>query len=667
MPNNREKEIEKKLIPFRFLFSFSFFLLYLIDNFSLIAAFSFFFWLNLINLGVLFSLKFFSPKIAILIRSIDFLTLFFVASMVKSSIMPYSYFLFPLPIFLIAFQVGTFGCIFFTVFTILFLNFIYLFTQSPYFFKLSLFSSPLPSLFLALNGAIASSLSLLFQKESFIQAENFNKLKEKAERYAGLDKIIGVERHFENESMLFKFILKKLKPHLKAKIFYLKKAEDKLTIAAASDEKDERLVGLSISEQSWIYQAFNSRSSSCFPSPGDELKQEITEPFKNSFLLLSPILEENEVLGAFLAVREYGKSPFSFEELEFSGIASHHFRALIKEAEIRENLKKSVTELSAIAKIAEASISTLSLEELLEVSLKTTAEALHAHSGSIFLEKNGDLQLVKTYNLKIKPYLLSKGKEQGNEISRIASREKKFLHLVNPLPPQFKSLHPEITDSLVLPLLVKDEFIGILCLNNQTPRQYTENEVKTALTIANELALAIKTALLYQETLEKSLTDQLTGLRNHAYFWERLEEEVKRASRSKKALSILIFDLDNFKIFNDTYGHLKGDEILKEVGKIIKETTRGSDIAARYGGDEFAIIMPETAIENSIRLAKRLANKINKINYGNFSLTLSIGIASFPEHGKTAAELIEQADLALYSIKRQGKGGVRVASERRLE
>lgn len=661
------KEIEERLILFRFLFSFSLFFLYLIDDVSLMAALSFFLWLNLVNLAVFLSLKFFSPRIAILIRAVDFLTLFFVASMMKSSIKTYSYFLFPLPVFLIAFQLGASECFLFTSLALLFINLTYLFTHSPNFFEFSLFSSPLPSFFLALNGAIAISLSLLYQKKNINQEEKLKQLKEKAERYAALDKIIGAEKHFEDESKLFKFILSKLKPHLKAKIFYLKKADNKLTIAASGDEKDERLVGLSIPKQSWISQAFYSRSSSCYPPPGGQFKPELTEPFKNSFLLLSPVLEEDKVLGAFLAVREHGKPPFSLEDLEFSGIASHHFRALIKEAEVRENLKKSVNELSAIARIAEAGISTLSLEELLEVSLETAAKVLHAYSGSIFLARNSDLQLVKTYNLKIKPYLLSTGKEQGNEIAQMASREKKYLHLVNPLPPQFKSLHPEITDSLVLPLLIKEELIGILCLNNQTPRQYTESEVKTALTIANELALAIKTTLLYQETLEKSLTDQLTGLRNHAYFWERLEEEVKRATRARKALSILIFDLDNFKIFNDAYGHLKGDEILKEVGKILKETARGSDIAARYGGDEFAVIMPETTVDNSIRLAKRLAAKINKLKYGNLSLTLSIGIASFPEHGKSAAELIEQADLALYTIKRQGKGGVMVTSKKRSE
>ncbi len=661
MSESLGKEIEKRLMLFRFFFSLTFFLLYLKGNVSLLAALGFFLWLNLINLGVFLTLNFLSQKIAALVRAFDFLTLFFTASMVESPIRSYSYFLFSLPLFIIAIQAGALTCFFFTLFSILFLNLTYLFTHSPNFFEFSAFNSPLPSFFLAINGALAISLSLVLQKESAKQSEKIEKLQTKADIYAALDKIIGAEKHFKNELSLFKFILSKLKPYLKAKIFYLKKVGNKIIIAASSDETDERLVGSPIPKESWIYQAFASRSSSFYPFLGREFKPKQTEPFKNSFLLLSPVLEGKDVLGAFLAVREYGKPPFSLEETEFLGVASHHFRAIIKEAEVRENLKKLVNELSAIAKIAEASISTLSLDEILEVSLKIAAGVLHAYSGSIFLVKDGHLRLAKTYNLKIKPYLLSTGKKQGNEIAQMVTREKKYLHLVNPLPPQFKSLHPEITDSLVLPLLIKEELIGILCLNNQTQHQYTENEVKTALTIANEIALAIKTTHLYQETLEKSLTDQLTGLRNHAYFWERLEEEVKRANRSKKTLSILIFDLDNFKILNDTYGHLKGDEILKETGKIIKETVRGSDIAARYGGDEFALILPETSVESSVSLAKRLAEKISKLKYGNLRLTFSTGIASFPEHGKNAAELIEQADLALYTIKRLGKGGVMVA------
>lgn len=593
-------------------------------------------------------------------RMVDLLTLFFAASMSSSSIKPYSYFLFPLPIFIIAFQAGAFSSFLLAGFTLLLFNLSYLLTRSPRFFEFSLFSSPLPSFLLFLAGAVAISLSRLNEKKQAEQSKKNREVGEIAERYALLCKIIGTERHFEDKESLLKFILSQLRKPLKARVFYLQKEENQLIIAAAED-KDKNFVGQPIPEESWIYQAFSSKASSLYPSPTNHFQPAFTEPFKNFFLLLSPVLDGENILGAFLAVRETGKPPFTLNELEFLGMASHHFRALIKEAELREGLKKSVNELSAIAKIAEASISTLSLEEMLEAGLEAAAGALHAHSGSIFLSQNDRLKLAKTYNLKIKPYARSKQGERVSEIAQLVTKEKKYLHLVNPLPPKFKSFHPEITDSLILPLLIKEDFVGIICLNNRTPRKYTESEIKTALTIAHELALAIKTTLLYQETLEKSLTDQLTELRNHAYFWDRLEEELKRAARNKRPLSILIFDLDNFKVLNDTYGHLKGNDILKEVGRVIKATVRGSDIPARYGGDEFAVIMPETQVENSVRLAKRLAAQINQLRYGNLSLTLSIGIASFPEHGKTAAELIEQADLALYSVKRQGKNGIIVA------
>jgi diguanylate cyclase (GGDEF)-like protein len=579
--------------------------------------------------------------------------------MSSSSIKPYSYFLFPLPLFILAFQAGAFDSFLLTLFTLFLFNFGYLLTHSPRFFEFSLLNSPLPSFLILLSGLVATSLSSLSEKILTDKSRKIKEEEEKVRRYAALDKIIGAERHFEDLNSLLKFILSQLKKPLKARIFYLKEEDKELILLA--DEKEGKLKTSFIPRESWIYQTFASKTSSLYPSPANQFQASNTEPFKNSFLLLSPVLEEEKILGAFLAVRSFGEPPFTLEELEFLGIASHHFRALIKEAEFREDLRKSVKELSAIAKIAEASISTLNLEKLLEVSLEAAAKALHAHSGSIFLSRNDQLKLAKTFNLKIKPYTISQKNESGSEIAQLVKKEKKYLHLVNPLPPGFKSLHPEITDSLVLPLLAKEDFIGILCLNNQTPRKYTESEIRTAFTIANELALAIKTTLLHQETLEKSLTDQLTGLRNHAYFWERLEEEVKRARRSKKPLSILIFDLDNFKVLNDTYGHLKGDEILKEVGKAVKETIRGSDIPARYGGDEFAVIMPETKVENSVRLAKRLAARINQLRYGNLSLTLSIGLASYPEHGKSAVELIEQADLALYSVKRQGKNDIMVA------
>lgn len=173
-------------------------------------------------------------------------------------------------------------------------------------------------------------------------------------------------------------------------------------------------------------------------------------------------------------------------------------------------------------------------------------------------------------------------------------------------------------------------------------------------------------AYIYENTLLKSydklsklaMTDSLTGLYNRYYLFKKLEEEVKRAKRYNHPLCIMIFDIDNFKQINDKYGHDVGDAVLSMVARVVKRNIRETDIASRFGGEEFVIVCPETDIQNGYIVAEKIREAISQINFGDFHVTVSIGMTCYT--GETTEQLIKKADIALYRAKNSGKNKVEI-------
>jgi len=176
--------------------------------------------------------------------------------------------------------------------------------------------------------------------------------------------------------------------------------------------------------------------------------------------------------------------------------------------------------------------------------------------------------------------------------------------------------------------------------------------------------LAIEYALLYERTRQMAITDRLTGLYNFGYFLERLKEERVRAERYHRLLSLVILDLDHFKIFNDANGHPAGNEVLKKVAQILKEEAREVDVVARYGGEELVLILPETSRKRAAELAKRILRRVEETPFEHMEsqplghVTLSAGVATFPVDASNEEALIKAADESLYEAKSQGRNRV---------
>jgi len=214
------------------------------------------------------------------------------------------------------------------------------------------------------------------------------------------------------------------------------------------------------------------------------------------------------------------------------------------------------------------------------------------------------------------------------------------------------------------PIAIGDRKIGVLNLTDRADGDvYSNFDLELLDAIVPQLAVAIDRAELKHKAGEfeqLSLTDALTGLLNRRYLEERLTEEIKRSNRHKFTLSFMMIDVDDFKSYNDSFGHMEGDKALQIVGNCLKENLRGADVAARYGGEEFSILLPQTNSSEAVIIANRIRNRVETEFFPNRQVTISIGIASGSLSLNTARDLVSAADKALYEAKRRGKNNVQI-------
>jgi diguanylate cyclase (GGDEF)-like protein len=221
----------------------------------------------------------------------------------------------------------------------------------------------------------------------------------------------------------------------------------------------------------------------------------------------------------------------------------------------------------------------------------------------------------------------------------------------------------DVRSFMCVPLLSKGRVIGVMNVNHPEPSAFDAESLATMRVLATHIAIAIENAELFQFVRTLAEKDSLTLLYNHGAFHEKLQVELERASRYGRPLAVMMLDLDNFKSLNDTYGHLVGDRVLVMTAGVLCAHLRKSDIPARYGGDEFAVILPETDLEAASAIASRIAAGITRVRVEPgrgemLSFSVSIGYAACRPDSRNRQAILSVADRLMYESKRRGRGGV---------
>jgi diguanylate cyclase (GGDEF)-like protein len=340
----------------------------------------------------------------------------------------------------------------------------------------------------------------------------------------------------------------------------------------------------------------------------------------------------------------------------------------IENHRLRHDLYKKFDRFAAILDLTSDVARIQNEKPLLQIILDKSAELLKAEQGSLMvLDREANVLLIEAKKGMVSTVTGAVKISRGQGIAgKVAERGEPMLVENLEKDPRVKQKnrkHYKTRSFLSVPLKIDDRIIGVLNLSDKdTGEAFNEEDLKLIQSFATQAALLMERDIFINKTehLKKlTITDDLTGLLNRRYLYERLKDELARSERHGHHLSLLMLDLDGFKTCNDSYGHLVGDQMLKHVADTLLNTVRSMDVVARYGGDEFMVILPETGQSVALEIAERLRNGADP---DACALTTSIGIACYPEHGKTNELLLKNVDAALYRAKKKGKNSIEVFS-----
>ncbi|HXM99337.1 MAG TPA: diguanylate cyclase [Candidatus Dormibacteraeota bacterium] len=376
-----------------------------------------------------------------------------------------------------------------------------------------------------------------------------------------------------------------------------------------------------------------------------------------------PLVAYDRAIGALVVFSSHERV-FDEGHLELMRVLASEASIAIENARLFAQERTKARHLALLNVISRDAIATLNPDEMLAKITERLGASLSYDHFSIGLLEYATREIVIQAEAGKRKGVTGVRVALGSGLIGHVARAGK-LSIFRASNPGEAALKPLLGDSLAaiaLPVFYGEQLLGVLNVESSAAVEFADEDNLLFRTLADLIAGALHNALSFQKAQEQAITDGLTGVKTHRFFMEALSAEWKRSTRASRSFALVIMDLDRFKFVNDFYGHLEGDLVLQRVGNILETNCRRSDVVARYGGDEFVILMPETHMEHARQLASKLRGWIAAdplLREKNISA--SFGIACYPVHGSSPQELIQVADASMYLSKHQGGNAVSTA------
>ncbi len=398
------------------------------------------------------------------------------------------------------------------------------------------------------------------------------------------------------------------------------------------------------------------------PNVAADSRYIMTIPSTKSELAV-PLIVRDEVVGV-LDCQSDQEEFLDTETIDLLTLFSTQASIALQNARLYSNEQRKAKQLEAINLIAQQTTAVLDIAELLNKSCEVILAAFPVDHVAMLLMEEGALVL-RAQKGKLTPRLET-GSElpRGNGLcARAISSGKPVLENDISRAEGYVTGYEETRSELCLPLISLGETLGVLTVESAQPHAFTASDVQPLESVADICAAAIQNARYFEKVRQLAFLDGLTGIFNRRYFETRVAEEIERAQRYQNELSVIMVDIDNFKRLNDEFGHLLGDEALRQVSTIFSQNLRKVDIACRYGGEEFVILAPQTSADHACAVAEKLRKVVEGWSFPGVPrpVTITAGVASFPANGATRDELVHAADTALYTAKQAGRNRVQLA------
>jgi diguanylate cyclase (GGDEF)-like protein/putative nucleotidyltransferase with HDIG domain len=376
-----------------------------------------------------------------------------------------------------------------------------------------------------------------------------------------------------------------------------------------------------------------------------------------------PLVAYDHVIGA-LAVFSDHERTFDEGHLELMRVLASEASIAIENARLFQEERTKARHLTLLNTISRNAIATLNPDEMVAKITEQLEEGLtYDHFGIGVLEYATREIVIQSEAGTRRGTLGMRIPLDSGLIGHVArTGQMATYHAALPADAALQPLLEGSQAAIALPVFYAEQLHGILYIESATAMEFSAEEILLLRTLADLIAGALHNALSFQKAQEQAITDGLTGVKTHRFFMEALSAEWKRSTRAARAFALVLMDLDRFKFVNDFYGHLEGDLVLQRVGHILEANCRRSDVVARYGGDEFVILMPETTMEHARQLATKLKGWVSSDPLmREKNISASFGIACYPLHGSSPQELIQVADASMYLSKHQGGNAVSTA------